>query len=538
MPIELNVIRNRKSVVWLAAQPPDEAKRVFKEREYKVEPCTDQDLQQSEYLCGLSAVVFTQRSDNLGKIAEDLRNHAQRLLNYDCNIVLRAAPGGLPILIKTINDLALPVVGIPLPEANDLKWQRREEGYPPAPYAQYFDEAVAWSGIANLVMESPPGPAPNPNLNIKIEPRIGENGEREEVTLRDDSMLLVRRAFWDCADVHLTPMEKGNSGVDVYRACAELTGGLHGQWPQPYFLKIGERGKVLAEYKNYVWHVDPYVPFHLGPHLVSERCCLGANEGVLIGDYVEEAEDLCDCAPEGRSSPAIACLFDRTLLGWHRRAHPEPTPISQGLLARFPRKINADRMAKARELGAALDLVALRGLFQRCTSSPVLVGPIHGDLHSGNVRVRATDAIVIDFVQHRDYPLLFDAACLEASLFVEGFANDKRSPQEWLESLKPLYETPPLEGATVTQANPKNRSFWFHASVHQIRRYARQWECGPNQYAGVLALALLIKAVKDPKAPDRESYRRAGAYLIAEKILSKTFGNQQQAQVPAPSVAS
>jgi len=108
----------------------------------------------------------------------------------------------------------------------------------------------------------------------------------------------------------------------------------------------------------------------------------------------------------------------------------KPIPISEGLLARFPRKINANRMAKARELGATLDITALRGLFEGCTSSPVLVGPIHGDLHSGNVRVRATDAIVIDFVQHRDYPLVFDAACLEASLLVEGFANDKRSPQE------------------------------------------------------------------------------------------------------------
>ncbi len=544
MPIELNALRNRKSVVWLSIEPPDDAKRVFKEREYKVEACTDAQLQEPGFLAGLSAVVFTERSDNLGKVAEDLRSHAQRLLNYDCNIVLRAAPAGLPVLIETINALAIPVVGVPLPEANLLRCQKLEDGNPPPPYAQYFDQAVAWNDIANLVMDSPRGPAPNPNVSITIEPRIGENGEREEVTLNEDSAILIRRAFWDCADVHLTPMAKGNSGVDVYRACAELSGGLHGKWPQPYFLKIGERGKVLAEYKNYVWHVDPYVPFHLGPHLVSDRCCLGSKEGLIVGDYVEEAEDLCDCAPEGRSSPAIACLFDRTLLGWHRRAHPVSTPISQGLLARFPRKINAIRMTKARELGATLSIAALRALFERCTSTPVMVGPIHGDLHSGNVRVRATDAIVIDFVQHRDFPLVFDAACLEASLLVEGFASDRRSPQEWLASLNPLYETSPLEGAAVNQANPKNRSFWFHSSVHQIRRYARQWECGPKQYAGALALALLIKAIKNPNALEPEAYRRAGAYLVAEKILVSSFGNQEQGaagpqpQPAAPAVAS
>jgi hypothetical protein len=531
MAIELNRVRNRKKVAWLGTEPPEDAKRVFGEREYAVESCRHKDLQDTAYVTGLSAVVLTQASDNLRGIADDLRRHAHRLLNYECNIISRTAAGGLRTLVEVVNELEIPVIGVPLPEANDLKARRENDGAPPTPAALHFDTAVPWKDIANAVSESPPGPAPNVNLKITVE-RIGANGGRKKVGLSEDLKLLIRRAFWDCAEVHLTPMDKGNSGVGVYRACAELAGGLHGQWPQPYFVKIGERGKVIAEYKNYILHVDPYVPFHLGPHLVRERCCLGAKDGILVGDFVDEAEDLCECAPDGRSSPAIACLFDRTLLGWHRRAHRVDTPISQGLLAKFPRKINADRMAKARELGATLPIVDLWGLFQRCTSTPVLVGPIHGDLHSGNVRVRATDAIIIDFLQHRDSPLVFDAACLEAGLLVNGFASDKRSPQEWLESLKPLYDTAPLE-ATVPQANPKNRSFWFHSSVHQIRRYARQWECGPGQYAGALALAMVTKATKDPDAAGPESYRRAGAYVIAERLLTNAFG-VQQAPAPAP----
>jgi hypothetical protein len=366
-----------------------------------------------------------------------------------------------------------------------------------------------------------------------IEDRVDGQGVKYKSILTEQATLLLQRAFADCKDVHLVLMEEGHSGVTVYRACAELTGGLHGQWPQPHFVKIGQRGKIFAEYKTYEEKVDPYVPFHLGPHLVRERCCLGANEGVIVGDYVEESESLRDCACDGRSASAIACLFDRTLLGWHRQARPVSTPLSAGLLGHFPRRIAAQRLERAQQLGASLNIQQLRSLFELCTSTPVLVGPIHGDLHAANVRVRATDAIVIDFFAHRsDYPLLYDAATLEASLLVEGFAHDDRDAKEWLDSLQPLYDYPPLDNAS-NQANPKNRSFWFHACVQQIRRYARQWECGRGQYAGALAIALLTKAKKDVSAPERESSRRAAAYVLAERVLSSTFGDQPAADAPA-----
>lgn len=152
----------------------------------------------------------------------------------------------------------------------------------------------------------------------------------------------------------------------------------------------------------------------------------------------------------------------------------------------------------------------------------MLVGPVHGDLHCGNVCVRATDAIVIDFLAHRSEPLLYDAACLEASLLVEGFAGDERSAEEWLSSIKALYERSPLDG-TLPHPNPKNKSSWFYTSVHQIRRYARGWECGPKQYAGALAVAFLIKSTKARKAAGFEAARYAAAYVLAEQVLSVTF---------------
>ncbi len=132
--------------------------------------------------------------------------------------------------------------------------------------------------------------------------------------------------------------------------------------------------------------------------------------------------------------------------------------------------------------------------------------------------------------------MVYDAACLEASLLIKGFTTDPRGwdAREWLQSLKPLYDGSPLS-ENVMRSSQKNHAFWFHACVHQIRRYARQWECatGTGQYAGALALALLEKASKDWDVSGPEADRRAAAYLLAEQILKASFGRQTQVAIPA-----
>jgi hypothetical protein len=518
MSIELNRVRGRKQVAWLNMEPDAEARRILEEREYLVARCTDDNLRDPVYLAGLTGVAFYQSPEKPIRIVRELESHARRLLDYDCRVIVRLSAGGTAIAKNAVASLKLPTVGLPAAAAGP------KEGEPPLPCVRYFDIAAPWSSIANFITGSPAGPPPNAALKIVIDDRIDASGKRSKCVLRDELDLLVRRAFADCALVHLVPIEGGHSGVSVYRAYAELAGGLEGLWPQPHFIKLGDRSKVLHEYKIYEENVDPYVPFHLGPHLIRERCCLGAKDGILVGDYVDESESLRDCACTGRSATAIACLFDRTLAGWHRQARQVPQSLSAGLMGKFPFIDRASaRMNRARELGAAQSLKTLKELFRRCTSQPVLVGPIHGDLHAANVRVRASDAIVIDFAAHRNLPLVFDAACLEASLLIEGFAGDHRDAQEWLKSVQDIYSAPVLD-AVRAHPNPKDRSFWFITSIHQIRRYARQWECGHDQYAAALALALLIKASKDLNAPEPEASRRAGAYVLAERVLSSTFG--------------
>src|SRR5262249_39128276 len=152
-----------------------------------------------------------------------------------------------------------------------------------------------WRDIANFLVEHPPGPPPRPRETLTI------TVERKKKRWRRGYETLLRRAFWDCEKVHLQPMEDGRSGVAVYCAHAKPAAEQLGRWPLPYFVKIGDRRKIFSEYVNYQDRVDPCIPFHLGPHLIPDRCCLGANAGVIVGDFVEESESLVDCAREGRA---------------------------------------------------------------------------------------------------------------------------------------------------------------------------------------------------------------------------------------------
>jgi hypothetical protein len=508
----------RQRVAWYRTMPAEVESAPFVERQFlaKNENCDDAKLQDPIYLSGLAAVIFNQRQEKPYQIGHVLGMHARRLLNYDCHVIIRPAANRFSILQQVLGGLELPTAGLHLAKS----------GTPPLPHLRLFSLDVPWTDIANFVLMYPPGPAPAPVQNLTILPPCVQSklsGPRE---------ILLRRAFSDCGEIHLISMKGGRSaGVAVYRAHAQLRGGLEGEWPQPFFVKFGPRRKIFGEYMNYEWRVDPYIPFHLGPQLVRDRCCLGAYEGVIVGDYVDESECLTDCACQGRATAAISCLFDKTLAGWHRRAKPEDArPISRLLARLFPPTMPPARFARARELGATLTLSQLRRLFDRCTSTPVLVGPIHGDLHARNVRVRATDAIVIDFVSHRNSPLLADAASLEASLLVDGFEKDERKPIEWLASIEALYRNSPSKQATP-HGNPKDASSWFYSCVAQIRRYARQWECQDYQYAAALGAALLRKAMKDPYAEEWKASRHAAAYIFAERILVAAFGEASAAPV-------
>lgn len=516
--------RTRNRVAYFGGSPSGDDERSFTERGFLFKNCAETDLQDSTYLSGLAAVVFTQSAEKPLHVTLRLEKYAHYLLNHDCRIFVRLAQEGekdlrekaREIVINCISRFELPAAGLsPAEQAMMGDWMIKLEGNPLNPSVHLCDIAVDWPNIANLVAENPPGKAPNFDLIIK-------DNDGKEVIFCPSSDLLIRRAFWDCSEVHLIPMLAGLSDASVYRAYAELAQGHYGRWPRPYFVKIGKRSEIFAEYKNYESGVRPYIPFHLGPHLVHDRCCLGAEKAIIVGDLVEESENLRDCASDGRAAAAIACLFNSTLRSWYLHAHEDSRSVAAYLLPLFPDEIPTHRQIRVTELGATKSLTDLRALFEKCIWTPVLVGPIHGDLHATNVLVRSTDAIIIDFQKHCENPLVYDAACLEAGLLVDGFGSDKREGSEWINSIKPLYEKVPLQNVQA-RCHPTDPSSWFYECAQQIRLYARKMERCENQYAAALAIALLKKASNKHQFAKPKECHRAGAYVIAELILTTMF---------------
>lgn len=515
MPISLRLPLLRNKIAWLNSDPPADAIAIFREREYASEGCDDDDLRRPSYLAGVSAVVFTQDNRKPLRISESLTTHAKPLLDYDCLVVILATGSADTLIANKASELGLPMAGFP---ARD----QTLEDEPPLPHARYFRQGVPWGNMANVVQSCSHRSVINLSLIINRVASTCENPSH----LDADAEPLIRRAFSDCLSVDIMPLTKGRSGADVFSVHAHIDGADAplGTSMQPYFLKIHRRSNTLDEYRAYEEEVHPYVPFHLTPHLNLKRCCLGSEKGVLVSDFVGESEKLLHCASDGRATTAVACLFDRTLSGWYAQAQEEPVPFASLLLGSFPVTIDSERIATARRLGSDCELDQLRTLFLRCNSSPVLVGPVHGDLHASNVQVRATDAIAIDFGSHQRRPLLLDVAQLEASILVETRLTAEVPVADWITTVRPLY-TGDILACTPVQVPPGSWATWLYANVQQIRGYARRWQCGANQYAGALSLALLEKAQKNLDVLEPEASKRGAAYLLAELVLGSAFGS-------------
>jgi hypothetical protein len=324
----------------------------------------------------------------------------------------------------------------------------------------------------------------------------------KKIKVPRERWLLLSRAFPDCNAVHLRKMQDGLSGGSVYRAYAEVKG-VEGTWPATYFVKMGSRTKIATEYDHYQTHALKYIPFNLAPRLALDRCGLGAREGVIVGDFVEHAEALKDCASSGRAIDAIGTLFSRTLGAWL----PDSIDIPD------------ERKALIRSLGGTPDLAHIRELLDRCDAKPILIGTIHGDLNASNVLVRFSDAILIDFKQlNEGRPLLYDAASVEVGLLVDGFATDRRDVQEWLTSIERLYDSHEMFECRIP-CHPQDPSAWFFDCVRQVRLHARQLELKKGQYATALGLAFVKKSCNAHMFYDRRDTLRAAAYLLGERIL-------------------
>lgn len=503
----------RKDVGWIGADPTKQAKLAFEECGFRPieRALTEQQLHSSATLAGMGAVLFIHRHDRPSTFFNAMSSYVRRLLDYDCRVfVVTDDIRGLPLVYKTLEALKVAATNLPIEVLDQFKWQATLGGpdrEPPFPNVSVYPPGAQWSNMAQLLLRYRPGPAPNENLKVVYERRI---------SLKPNPRLL-KRAFEDCSEVHLVPLTQGNSGLCVYRA-HPMKGADH---LTPLFVKAGERRKIMQEFRNYQVNVEQFLPFHLGPRLSYSRCCLGSVHGLLVGDLIDASEPLAVTARGGRAGPAIACLFDKTLTAWYRSVEERSVSVANCLRTRLPSNIPPHRLQTARSLGSACSLAHLKQLFMRCNQKPTMFARIHNDLHVNNVMVRGHEALVLDFFAHKDGPILLDVATMEASLLVEGF-EDARLESSWMTSIRSLYDTPKIN-MTPRHGDPRDPYQWFHDAVRQLRHHALRLGTR-QQYAGVLALALLTKAQKDPEKRGAEDDRRAAAFVFAEKLLQNNFG--------------
>jgi hypothetical protein len=520
MAIHLLERTQRNVVAWLGGEPAPETLARFSDRGAVLSKLEQSRRHEASYLGNLAAlIVVLDVSQKLIQTLDVLDDVSRDVLDHGADIVVLASAQEVDRLIEIVRKYHLPING--LPSGIQVEWQD-VKAQQSSPAMWFFERGTPWLQIAELVVKCAPSERANLSLKLTGDPVDDEHGR------------LIRRAFADVAYTcaHITALPSGYSGSIALKVQAERAAAK----PMPYFVKIGKREDTIDEYNAYLIGVEPYIPYHLAPPLLKDLCCLGASKGILVEHYVTESENLISCAEGGRAVSAIACLFSRTLNAWHRSTCDKP--LVDFVLRMIPSNVDSGVLARAKSVGDPLGIDVLRERLAALVKGiTVSYGRIHGDLHGGNIRVRGNDAIIIDMEKHSDGPLLWDPACLEASLLIEGFQDDCRDAAKWYQSILSCYDGVLYD--FWSHGHLTDMSSWFHVAINQIRLYAHAMERKDGEYAATLASALLWKASKAVARSDmpgggasreREECRRGVAYLIAQGLISSL----DQAVKPPP----
>ena len=260
----------------------------------------------------------------------------------------------------------LPSLGLATKEAN-LQIDSVEYDNKLTPTVHILDiHSEPWTQVAKILKYYPRGKPPS--FDLKLEP-VDEHHE-VVINLFSEQKVLVQRAFHDCSDVKLIRHPEGRSGVCTYRAFAVRRSTLediHVSTNQPYqfFVKLGVRKQIAKEYTAYRDISLEHIPFHLGPRLRLDRCALGAEQGIIVCDYVGDSEKLLDCARDGRAVPVIASLFNTTLRAWLDGSSESQKPLQDYLRDRMPDSIPKQRAILINEIEPSKSPKELKDLLEQ-----------------------------------------------------------------------------------------------------------------------------------------------------------------------------
>ncbi|TGT91270.1 MULTISPECIES: phosphotransferase [unclassified Mesorhizobium] len=349
-------------------------------------------------------------------------------------------------------------------------------------------------------------------------------------TLNSEQIILLRRAFFDCTRVHLKRLEGGRSAT-VFLAHAELADSRAGAYPLPFFAKLDRRTKIERELKNYRECTTLFVPFYARPNIDEARCVLGAEYGLIVGNFVEQSEPLSAVVETGRGQSAINSLFEDALRGWRWQAHHGgygmmvQRPISQSMGGALYNKPANRRLigyaTEAAKIGPVATPDAIAQMLDNLPATPHMVALSHGDLHGNNVRVRlGGQAILIDFASVTTAPLVSDPSHLEVSLAFHAMAAEK----DWQETMTALYAPDALSSvpAPRTPTSPLSE-LWD--TVRQIRRVGLGDEKTQGEYMSAIAVVLLRKASHERDENEHGS-RRPYLVWLADRITNHLKARQ------------
>jgi hypothetical protein len=369
--------------------------------------------------------------------------------------------------------------------------------------------------LMHQILERDPGPARNVALEIESARPVNDEDRR-----------LLQRAFHDCRAIRLLPIAPGLSGADTFIVDALLIDSNAGPSPMPFFAKLGASEKLSSEMANFRVYAEHHIPWYLRPNFVADRSIYGLPRGILVGAFVQGSTSLADHIRRGDGARHIKSLFEETLSGLRRSFAAGGSPVQRTVVDALNGYCDHERVPETRWRAAA-DLfggapVDPKALWWRLLGLPEqnwLKTAIHGDLHGENVRVRKSDAILIDFAHASVGPACADLAHLEVWI---AFDTSEFGPHgdEWRQQIEAIYS---LEGINNSLDDPaaQAKEGWIYSSIAEVRAQAAKCISCHDEYARVLAVYLLRQSIYPAKdqAPQEDEWRRTFAYWLACRLV-------------------
>jgi hypothetical protein len=383
---------------------------------------------------------------------------------------------------------------------------------------------------AERIARHVPGP---PVGNATIEPRGLLSDLADE--------LLLRRAFSDCERIYLERLGGGKASIGVYRTHAWLKESQVGPRPLPFFVKIASPAEVAKEQQCYIDYAEHYIPFNLRPNLDRRRCVHARNRAALVGSFVDDAVPLRKSLRSGHGIGALFSLFETSLRGFRLQPfHKQDAPRSNVLKGFADYRIwteglAADIREQAISFGLTVSPEEMRAkVCQAAEPLKCWVAPYHGDLHAGNIMIRGSDAILIDFSSAANGPLTADPAALEVSLmFGTDSDDDPASFQQWRSFIDEMYVQPisSLHPPVFYDSTP-GRFSWLGRSLRELRHVFLGCGCDCIEINLVLATYLMrfarlpLEDLPSKELEDLAYERHAYALVVAGRLTSDLPGGK------------